>query len=100
LDLAIKLDNPDPALKKINEFEIQRKPLEKHIARLELEHSMQSALANITETQVSGILKNFTENFRSMPKERWKESIRPLGRAHYARPRDFRLLHPLQVCSR
>ncbi|MEA1890111.1 MAG: hypothetical protein U9N50_10080 [Pseudomonadota bacterium] len=78
MDLAIKLDNPDPALKKINELEIQRKPLEEHIARLELEHSMQSALANITETQVSGILKNFTENFRSIPKERWKESIRPL----------------------
>ncbi len=67
MDLAIKLVNPDPALKKINELEIQRKPLEDHITRLELEHSMQSALANITETQVSGILKNFTENFRSIP---------------------------------
>ena len=78
MDLAIKLDNPDPALKKINDLEIQRKPLKEHIARLELEHSMQSALANITETQVSGILKNFTENFKSIPKERWKESIRPL----------------------
>jgi|GEM_PF-4121073 len=39
---------------------------------------MQSALANITETQVSAILNNFTEDFRSILKERWKESIRPL----------------------
>ncbi|NOX27254.1 MAG: hypothetical protein GXP21_03505 [Gammaproteobacteria bacterium] len=78
MDLAIKLTNPDPALKKINELEPQRKPLEDHIARLELEYSMQSALPNITETQVSGILKNFTENFRSIPKERWKKSISPL----------------------
>jgi len=59
-------------------LETQRKPLEDHIVRLELEYSMQSALANITETQVSGILNNFTENFRSVPKERWKESMRPL----------------------
>ena len=59
-------------------LETQRKTLEDQIARLELEYSMRSALANITETQVSGILKNFTENFRSIPKERWKESIRPL----------------------
>ena len=78
MDLAVKLDNPDPALKKINELETQRKPLEDQITRLEHEHSMQSALANITEPQVSSILKNFTENFRSIPKERWKESIRPL----------------------
>jgi hypothetical protein len=72
------LVNPEPALKKINELETQRKPLEDHMARLELEYSMQSALANITEMQVSGILNNFTENFRSIPKERWKESIRHL----------------------
>ncbi len=78
MDLIVKLVNPDPALKKINELETQRKTLEDQITRLELEYSMRSALANITETQVSGILKNFTENFRSIPKERWKESIRPL----------------------
>jgi hypothetical protein len=78
MDLAVKLDNPDPALKKINELEIQRKPLEEQIARLELEHSMHSALANITEKQVAGILNHFAENFRSIPQERWKESIRPL----------------------
>jgi hypothetical protein len=78
MDLIVKLVNPDPALKKINELEAQRKTLEDQIARLGLEYSMRSALANITETQVSGILKNFTENFRSIPKERWKESIRPL----------------------
>ena len=78
MDLAVKLTNPAPALDKINDLETQRKPLEDQIARLELEYSMQSALANITETQVSGILKNFTEDFQSLPKERWKESIRPL----------------------
>ena len=78
MDLVVKLINPDPALKKINELETQRKTLEDQIARLELEESMRSALANITEAQVSGILKNFTENFRSIPKERWKESIKPL----------------------
>ena len=78
MDLAVKLDNPDPALKKINELEIQRKPLEEQIARLELEHSMHSALANITEKQVAVILNHFAENFRSIPQERWKESIRPL----------------------
>jgi len=63
MGLAIKLANPEPALKKINEMETQRKPLEDHIARLEFEYSMQSALTDITETQVSGTLKNFTENF-------------------------------------
>ena len=39
---------------------------------------MQSALANITTTQVAGLLKNFSENLSSVPEERWKETIRPL----------------------
>ncbi len=78
MDLAIKLDNPDPALRKINELETQRKPLEDQIAFLERERLMQLALANITEPHVSSLLKTFADNFRSIPKERWKESMRPL----------------------
>lgn len=121
MDLAVKLDNPDPALKKINELETQRKPLEDQIARLEREYSMQSALANITKPQVASILKTFAENFRSVPKERWKETVRPLVEhivldpetldccIHYrfavddrlcmASPRGFDLIPQLQVSS-
>ena len=98
MDLAIKLDNPDPALKKINELEIQRKPLEDHIARLEREHSMQSALANITETQVWHPEK-LHRKFQVGTERTLERIYKTSGRAHCARPRDFRLLYPLQVCG-
>ncbi len=78
MDLVVKLDDPDPALEKVNELTAQRKNLEAQIERLERENSVQKVLANLSESEMARTLKTLAKTFEEMPSKRWKELIKTL----------------------
>ncbi len=78
MDLATDLDDPGPALRKINELESKRKMLAAEVTQLESEYSAQASLKGITEAQVGKILEGFADNFATLPQGRWKDAIKSL----------------------
>ena len=78
MDLAPELDDPGPALRKINELESKRKILAAEVQQLENEYSAQASLRGITETQVRKILEGFSDDFSNLPQGRWKDAIKSL----------------------
>lgn len=56
MDLALQLEDPAPALRKVNELEAKRRAIADEVARLEREYTVQTALAHITDQQVTQIL--------------------------------------------
>ena len=56
MSLALQLEDPAPAIRKVDELEKRRKVLVDELARLEAEYQAQAQLAAISEDQVAAIL--------------------------------------------
>ncbi|NOZ53640.1 MAG: hypothetical protein GXP08_10950 [Gammaproteobacteria bacterium] len=84
MDLIVKLDDPDPALEKVNELTAQRRSLEAQIGRVEQETSVQKVLANLSESDMAKTLKTLARTFEETSSKRWKELLKTLGQAHRA----------------
>ncbi len=69
MDLAADLDDPAPALRKVNELEKVRKAYADEITELEREHASQTALATITEENIKTVLQNIAEGLDEPKKE-------------------------------
>lgn len=54
MDLAARLDDPDPALRKIEELEKRRKMLLHEIELRERKHTATAVFRNITEGHIGG----------------------------------------------
>ncbi len=63
MDLALSLEDAGPALRKVNELEAQRKQIAAEIARLEKEYQVQTALQQITRTDLEILIKGLAEDF-------------------------------------
>jgi site-specific DNA recombinase len=56
MDLAMRLEDPAPALRTVDGLEKRRKGLAEEIARLEREHTARLSVAGVTEAQVKELL--------------------------------------------
>ncbi len=77
-DLALKLEDPAPMLRKINELEAKRKLLQDELSRVNHDHQAKLILSQVNETMVRKVLKTLANNFEELPKEKWKGLIRGL----------------------
>lgn len=77
-DLALRLEDPSPMLRKISELEAKRKLLLDEIARTEREYKAQILMSQVSEDMVRRTLKGIARNFESLPREKWKQLIRNL----------------------
>ena len=69
MDFASELEDPAPALRKINELEKTRKVVANEITTLEREYKAQSSLAHITEDDLKQSLNNLAEGMLDPSKE-------------------------------
>jgi hypothetical protein len=76
MDLAIALDDPAPALRKVNELEARRSRLVDEISRLEQEQAMQAALSQITPDHVRGLVRSLADELAQAEQPRIKSVIR------------------------
>lgn len=67
MDLAGELADPQPALRKIDELERQRKQVLEEIDRIEREQALTKALADITEESITAILDNVFGQMGDLP---------------------------------
>lgn len=72
MDLAIALDDPAPALRKVNELEARRTQLVDEISRLEQEHALQAALNQITPDHVRGLVRSLADELAQAEQPRLK----------------------------
>lgn len=72
MDLAIQLDSPAPALRKINELEARRAQRVDEIARLEQEQALQAALSQVTPDHVRGLVHGLADELASAEQPRLK----------------------------
>lgn len=68
MDLAADLADPQPALRKIDELERQRKQLLEEIDRIQREQAVTEALAGITEESITLILDNVFGQMADLPR--------------------------------
>ncbi|MGD9172159.1 MAG: recombinase family protein [Candidatus Thiodiazotropha sp.] len=78
MDISMQLDDPGPALRKVNELEAQRKALTEEISRVEREYSAQVAMQSITREQVSKLIAGLTEELEEVDRPRLKGVIQSL----------------------
>jgi len=72
MDLAIALDDPAPALRKVNELEARRVRLVDEITRLEQEQALQAALSQITPDHVRGLVHSLADELAQAEHPRLK----------------------------
>lgn len=72
MDLAIALDSPAPALRKINELEARRTQLADEIARIEQEQALQAALSQITPAHVRALVHSLADELAAAEQPRLK----------------------------
>jgi DNA invertase Pin-like site-specific DNA recombinase len=75
MGFAAGLQNPAPALRKIDELESQRQHLVEELARLEQETAASMALAEVTEPQVKHMLAGVVEEMQAMRREALKDFL-------------------------
>ena len=75
MELAGRMDDPDPALRKIEELEQRRKVLQSEIGLLESEHTAAALLRNITESHIKNILAGFADDIQQGDAERQKDML-------------------------
>ncbi len=62
MDLVVSLDDPAPALRKVNELEAKRKQVADEIARLEKEYQAQVVMQSLTRNDVKRIIDELAED--------------------------------------
>ena len=75
MDVVLKLTNPEPALRKIEELETSRESTANEITRLETEYSSNNSLKNLTEDQMCFIIDGLAEDIQGKEKSKLKELI-------------------------
>ena len=75
MDVVLKLANPDPALRKIEELEKTRESTINEITRLEAEHASHHSLKNLTADQMHFIIDGLAEDLQGKEKSKLKELI-------------------------
>ena len=75
MDIVLKLTNPEPALRKIEELETTRESTANEITRLETEYSSNNSLKNLTEDQMCFIIEGLAEDIQGKEKSKLKELI-------------------------
>lgn len=75
MDLAEGLQDPGPALRKIDELEKRRKELEGEIRIIEAEYTAAAVLAGITEDAVARMLNNYAGDIDRLDRERFKDIL-------------------------
>ena len=78
MDVALKLPNPSPALRKIKELEKTRESTANEITRLEPEYASHHSLKNLTEEQMHFIIDGLAEDLQGKEKSKLKELIASL----------------------
>jgi site-specific DNA recombinase len=79
MDFTASLQDPGPALRKIDELEQQRKAVLEELARLEKESGLNSQLAEITEPMVKQLLRGVVEEIQAMDREGLKDMLASLA---------------------
>ncbi len=75
MDLAGRLDDPDPALRKVEELEKRRKMLSHEIDLREQEHTATAVFRNITENHIRKILRQLEERLNQGNSEAMKDTL-------------------------
>ena len=78
MDVVLKLANPDPALRKIEELEKTRESTANEITRLESEYASHHSQKNLTEEQMHFIIDGLAEDLQEKEKSKLKELIASL----------------------
>jgi hypothetical protein len=79
MGLTASLQDPAPALRKIEELEVQRKVFAAEIASLEREQGVNAGLATITEPAVKQLLGGVVEEMHLMRREALKDMLASLA---------------------
>lgn len=72
LDLALELDDPGPATRKVNELESRRKGLAEEIARIDRERHAEQALQSISRQEVKDLVSGLAEELEASERPRLK----------------------------
>ena len=78
MDLALQLDDPAPALRKVNELEAKRRAIADEMERLERDYTVQQALQGVTEDQVAELICSLAEEIETAERPRLKGVVRTL----------------------
>lgn len=102
MDLAMSLDDPAPALRKVNDLEAQRRTLADEMERLEREFAAQQALQAITEDQVAELINGLAEALETAEAGRLKDVLHALIERVTLDPRtlDCRIHYRIAVSDR
>lgn len=76
LDLALKLQDPAPALRKVDELEAQRRALQDELETAERERLARAALREITPEQIRELTRGLAEELQSAEQPRLKTIVR------------------------
>jgi hypothetical protein len=77
MDMALRLADPGPALRKTNELEGQRNSLQAEITRLEREQTQHTVLKTLTEERVAAVLSTLMADLGEAPRTQWKNLCIP-----------------------
>ena len=72
MDIALALDDPAPALRKVNELESRRARLVDEITRLDQERTLQAALSQVTPGHVRDLVHSLADELASAEQPRIK----------------------------
>jgi site-specific DNA recombinase len=81
MDLATSLDDPAPALRKINELERTRKEAAEQVNALEREHSAQEALRQVTPDGIRKALDTLWKDTRELDTPQMKAALKAFVQA-------------------
>ena len=78
MDMALQLDDPSPALRKINELESRRSGIQAEIERLEKEQTQYAMMKTLTTERVKKILESLATDLDETPRSNWKNLLHAL----------------------
>jgi site-specific DNA recombinase len=77
-NLLAETTAPEPLLRKIEEYEVERRSLIGRLGEVEREFARSSVLVKVTEKDIQGLMSGLEELLKDLSRERLKEVIRTL----------------------
>jgi len=75
MDLALQLEDPAPAMRKVNELEARRAQMADELARLEKDHARTEAMRKVSRDELAGIVQSLSEELKEAEPLRLKSVI-------------------------